>query len=323
MIRNHHKILAAVLVAQIALTVVVFWPRPSTAGQREPVFPDLTAQDVTAVTIEDEQGNRTALERVAGNWVLPDADQYPAEGDTVDAFLDKFLSLTTGRLVTERETSHKRLRVAADEFARRVDLETGDGEMHTVYIGSSPQYGSVHFRLGGQSDTYLTSQVTTWDINASESSWIDTSYQSVTQDEVTRMTLENENGTFIFERSDDGAWTMVEPAIAEDEGLLNETQVESVLRRAATISMRRPLGKEEDARYGMDSPSAQVALETSGGTVTLVVGAKDEDDASYVVKSSQSDYYVDVAATTVAALVENDRAAFILQPTPQPESDSS
>lgn len=323
MIKNHHKILAVILVAQLVVGVVVFWPRPSTAGQRDPLFPDLTAEDVTTVTIEGEQGNRIALERVTGNWVLADADQYPAQGETVDAFLEKLLSLTTGRLVTNSETSHRRLQVAADDFSRRVDFEADDGQKHTVFVGSSPQYGSVHFRMEGQNETYLTSQLTTWDVNASTSAWIDTNYQSVAQADVTRFTLTNENGTFVFEKGNDDVWSMVEPAITEDEGVLNETQVDSVLRRAATITMKRPLRKQEEASYGMESPNAEVTLETADGTVTLRVGAKDEEDASYVVKSSESDYYVQVAATSIAALVENDRGAFIVEPTPESESDSS
>ena len=36
----------------------------------------------------------------------------------------------------------------------------------------------------------------------------------------------------------------------------------------------------------MDAPNAEVALETGDKTVTLRVGAKDADAASYVVKSS-------------------------------------
>ena len=90
--------------------------------------------------------------------------------------------------------------------------------------------------------------------------------------------------------------------------------------RAASTTMKKPLGKKEQDAYGMDQPNAVVTLETADRTVTLTVGAKDADDASYVVKSSESDYYVHVAATSVTALVENGRDAFVKQPTPEAES---
>jgi len=319
MIKNHHKILATVLVAQIALSVVVFWPRPTTAGQQEPLFPDLAKEDVTSLTIEDDQGNRIALQKVTGEWVMPDAGEYPAHSEEVEALLEKLTALTTGQLVTRSDTSHKRLRVAANDFARRIEFESSGGT-ETLYIGSSPQYGSVHFRLEGESEAYLTSQLTTWDVNASTSTWIDTSYHSVQQDDVARFTLENANGTFVFERDDDG-WAMVEPEMAEGE-VLNETQVEAVLRRAAAVTIKSPLGLEEKGAYGLDDPTAEVIMETGDGTVTLTLGSKDEDDGSYVVKSSESAYYVHVSINSVTALVQNDRDAFVDEPTPEAESDS-
>lgn len=328
MIKKHHKILAAVLVAQIVLSVVVFWPRPSTAGQREPVFPDLDPGDVTALTIEGAEGQVIELERVTGDWVLPEADQYPAKGDAVDALLEKLTSLTTGRLVTSSDVSHRRLQVAADEFVRRIAFKMSDGTKETIYLGSSPQYSSMHFRLEGQSETYLTSELTTWDVNPATSNWIDTSYQTVAQEDVTKMTLENAQGTFVFEKEED-TWQMVEPSAAEGdessagEETLDQAQVRSVLGRAASMTMKKPLGKEEREAYGLDDPNAVVTLETADETVTLRVGAEDADDASYVVKSSESQYYVHVAAASVKAMVENGRDAFFKEPTPEAETSGS
>ncbi|MGD2178304.1 MAG: DUF4340 domain-containing protein [Anaerolineae bacterium] len=319
MIKRHHLILACVLVAQVVLSVVVFWPRASTAGQRELLFPDVEAQEVTSLTIEDGEGNVIELAKVTGDWVLPGADDYPAKGDAVSSFLDKLLAVTTGRLVTQSDTSHKRLQVAPDEFVRRISFETGDGTEATLYLGSSPQFGAMHFRQEGQSETYLTGELTSFDANANAGTWIDTSYQSVTQEDVTRMTLENSNGTFVFEKDDEGNWTLAD--LAEDE-TLDETQVTSVLRRAATVTLKAPLGREERLSYGVDAPNAVVALETGDKTVTLRVGAKDADAASYVVKSSESPYYVHVSEFSVKALVENGRDAFLKEP-PTPEADSS
>jgi hypothetical protein len=319
MIKRHHLILAGVLVAQIVLSVIVLWPRASTAGQRESLFPDVEAGDVTMLTIEDGEGSVIELAKVTGEWVLPEAGDYPAQGDAVNAFLDKLLAISTGRLVTQSDTSHKRLQVAPDEFVRHVTFETSDGTQETLYLGSSPQFGAMHFRLEGESETYLTDELTSFDANTSASAWIDTSYQSVTQEDVTRLALENDNGTFVFEKDEEGTWTLVD--LADDE-TLDEAQVTSLLRRAAVVAMKAPLGREEQPSYSMDDPNALVTLETDEKTVTLRVGAKDADDASYVVKSSESPYYVNVAESGLRALVENGRDAFLTEP-PTPELESS
>lgn len=319
MIKRHHQILAGILIAQIVLTAIVFWPRPSTAGQAELLFADLEVGDVTVLKIEDAEGNVVTLEQVTGEWVLPEADEYPANTDEVNSFLESLAALSTGRLVTRSDTSHRRLQVSPREFGRRISFETRAGVEHTLFLGSSPQYGAVHFRVEGQSETYLTDEVSTFDAAATPSAWIDTTYQSVAQADVKRVTLENANGTFVFEKDDEEGWMMAD--LGEGE-MLDEAQVTAAVRRASSVSMKRPLGKEERPSYGMDDPSALVTLETDEGTVTLRVGARDADDASYVVKSSESDYYVAVAETSVQALVENGRDAFLQEP-PTPEGESS
>ncbi len=319
--KRHNQILAGVLAVQIILSVVVFWPRSSSAVEREPLFPDLQADDVVALTITDADGNSISLRKVTGDWTLPDADDYPAQADKIGPLLDKIAGLTTGRLVTRTDASHKQLQVAQDDFVRRVEFETTDGTRHILYLGSSPSYGATHFRVDGQSETYLTDAITSWDVNASASSWVDTAYLSVPQADVTRMTLENGNGAFTFVRDDEGNWTMeglaAEETVAED-------QVAAVVRQAASVNMTQPLGKEERVAYGMGEPSAVVTLETANRTVTLRVGAKDSDDNSYVVISSESPYYVRVAEFSVKSLVENTRDDFIqTPPTPTAESETS
>lgn len=310
--KRHHQVLAGILVIQIILSVFVFWPRSAATGVSEPLFLDLEADDIVALTIADADGNRISLRRVTGNWVLPDADAYPAQADKIAPLLDKIVGLTTGRLVTRTDASHKRLQVAPEDFVRRIDVETADGTKHTLYLGSAPSYGATHFRVDGQSETYLTNDITTWETSATAAPWIDAVYLSVPQADVTRMTLENASGTFTFAKDDEGHWTMA--GLAADE-ILDETKVTALLQRAASVNMVSPLSKEEQAAYGMDAPNAVVTLKAGDKTITLRVGAKDPADNRYVVTSSESPYYVEVSEVSVKDLVEKARDDF-LQPPP-------
>lgn len=332
--KRHNQILAGILVIQIVLSVFVFWPKSAATAESKPLFPDLESGDIVALTITDADDNSITLRQSAGNgsaelakaWVLPDADDYPAQTDKITPLLTKIVDLTTGRLVTRTDASHKRLQVAPDNFERRIDFETAGGVKHTLYLGSSPRYGATHFRVDGQSETYLTNELFTWETKADAASWIDTAYLSVTQDDIAKLTLENANGTFTFTKDDEGnastelgeVWTMA--GLAADE-TLNETEVTARVRQAASVNMIRPLGKEEKAAYGMDEPNAVVTLETSDKTITLRVGAKDAADNSYVVISSESPYYVRVSEYSVKSFVENTRDDFLqLPPTPTPEA---
>jgi hypothetical protein len=318
--KRHNQILAGVLVIQIILGVVVFWPRSAATGASEPLFPDLEAGDIAVLTIADADGNSIQLKRVSGDWVLPDADDYPAQADKITPLLDKIVGLTTGRLVTRTDASHKRLQVAPDDFVHRIDFETADGTKRTLYLGSSPRYGATHFRVDGQSETYLTNELSTWETKANAASWVDTGYLSVPRDDITKMTLENANGTFTFTK-DGEVWTM--DGLAADE-TLDENKVTALVQQAASVNMVRPLGKEEQAAYGTDQPNAVVTLETSDKTITLRVGAKDPDANSYVVISSESPYYVRVSGYSLNNLVENTRDDFLqAPPTPTPEATSA
>jgi hypothetical protein len=318
--KRHNQILTGVLVVQIILSVVVFWPRSAATGGGEPLFADLEASDVVALAVEDDEGNRTALRKSATGWVLPDADDYPALAENIDPLVEKLVGLNTDRLVTRTDASHKRLNVAADDFIRRLSLEMADGTKHTLYLGSSPQYSAIHFRLDGQDETYLGSGVSTWEVDATADAWVDTTYLSVPQENVTQMTLENNNGTFVFSLDAEGNWTM--DGLAADETAA-ASNIDAVVRQATSLKLTNPLGKEEKATYGMDDPNAVVTLEAAGRTITLHVGARDaEEENRYIVKSSESPYYVRVAEFSVKAMVENTRDDFI-QPPPTPTPEES
>jgi hypothetical protein len=334
--KRHNQILVGILVVQIILSVVVFWPRSSAAVAGEPLFPDLESGDVVALTITDANGDEIRLSKVDGDgstelaeggstelaevWVLPDADDYPAQVDKITPLLDGITGLTTGRLVTRTDASQERLQVASDDFQRRIEFETQDGAMYILYLGSSPSYGATHFRVGGQSETYLTDAISTWETGATAASWIDAAYLSVTLADVNKVTLENNNGTFVFVRGGEDNWIM--EGLAEDETLA-ETNVTATIGQAASLNMIDPLGKAEQASYGMDEPNAVATLETDASTITLRVGAKDPGDNSYVVISSESPYYVRVSEFGVRNLVDNARDNFLdLPPTPTPEGST-
>jgi len=313
---RNQQILAAVLVFQLALSAVVLWPRAGTF-ESEPLLPGLQTADAVAMTITDNEGKHITLRQVSGNWVLPEADDYPAQAERITPVLDKLVSLTTQRLVTRTEASLKQLNLAADNFSRRIDVEKADGTRYTLYIGSSPSYGSSHVRVEGHNEAYIAPNLTAWELSTGATSWVDSSYLYVPQDEVKRVTLANAQGTFTFTRDEQGNWNWLELPAGEE--LAQET-VNTLVTRATSVILLRPLGKQKLTEYGLDNPAATVTLlKEDEQTVTLLVGAHDEADSSYVVHASTSLYYVRVNQYNVQALVQNGPADWIKPPaTPEP-----
>ncbi len=307
------QILAGVLVIQVLLAAVLVWPRPTTGGV-EALLPGVNAEDIVGLMITDAQGNEIELRKATGEWVLPQADDYPAKADTIQSVLDKLLAVDTRRLVTRTSASHKQLQVAADDFSRRVVLEGADGTRHALYVGSSPSYGATHVRLEGRDETYLTNSFTQYDMGATASTWVDTLYLQVPQDEVVSARLENSHGTVELTKDEQGNWTLADLQIGEQ---LDVGEVNNVVNRTASLYMLEPLGKAELPEYGMDNPTAVVTLDKGAEQITLRVGAQNPDDRSYTVKASTSPYYVRVSEYNVQAMVENAREDF-LQPPPTP-----
>ncbi len=323
-----NRILVVILVLQLGLAAVVLWPRRATTEGGQSLFPDLETNRVVHVTITGSDGSQIEMAKEGADWALAEADDYPVQSSEVSALLVKIAGLRTGQPVTETSGSHERLGVAEDAFERMVELELDDGTRYTLYVGTSPSYGATHIRADGQDQVYLTSDLLTSDVGVLPTDWADRTYFSVPQDEVMRLALENGNGEFTFIRMVSGGelapavdvWSMAD--LAENE-TLNITAVETLLSRAASVVMQRPLGVEEKPEYGMDNPTAVVTLRTQSEeegakNYTLRVGAKDPDDGSYVVISSESPYYVRVSEFTVQRFVEAIRDDFLeLPPTPE------
>lgn len=309
------RLLTGLLVAQLALIVFVFWPRPAVSSGGQSLLADLTVDQITGLAITDEQGSVTHLAKQGDSWIAPEAGAYPADAAKITPVLDKLLALETGRLIAQTPQSHAQLQVADDKFARKIELTKADGATQTLFLGSPAGGQSVHARLGGQNEVYLGSGLATWEVDASLLSWINPVYLSLNASDVAGLTLRNQNGEFILTKDAQAAWQM--------EGLesgekLDQAKVTTLINALASIRMTEPLGKTEDPAWGMASPNAVATIQVKSGDqvrpVTLTVGAQDPDDKSYVVKSSDSEYYVRVAEFSLQDIVERDRAGFLSAP---------
>lgn len=312
-----NQILAGVLVLQVALGVLVFWPRGAGAEQQA-VFPDLEASAVESIMIEDDAGEVVILARSGDGWVLPGADSYPALETKVNDLLGSVLGIRIGDTVTSSEASQAALQVAEDDFVRRITLVDDVGEEYVLYLGSSPRYAATHFRVEGENDTHLAVDVNVNELNARASDYVDAVYLRAPQEDLQALQIENAQGTMAFSKDEEGTWKFDElgPGDVQDDTGLN-----SLVSRAAAVNLTEPLGLTEDPAWGLDEPAAVVTYETADGTITLTVGRQDPDDLSYVVKSSDSEYYVRVREYSVQTFVDAGPETFILQPTPTPTAD--
>jgi hypothetical protein len=319
---EQNRILTAVLALQVVVLAIVFWPSQSVArGER--LFSDVSLDQITKITITEKTGEHIVLQKGENGWVLPEGGDFPVEENKITTLLDSIIGLQTDRLVTRTADSHKRLGVADDDFERLIEFQLENGASHKLFLGTSPRYQVLHVRADGHDEVYLALGLTTADAGFRPADWINTSYFSVPSDQIESILLTNQNGRFEFTRSEGDTWVMVDlPAGTE----LRENNVSSLATRVSALNMVKPLGQDEQDRYGMDSPNAVVSIGTrdedgTEKTFVIKVGALLEDEGGYVAKSATSPYYVLVAEYTVSDLVErtmDDFAGLPATPTPEP-----
>lgn len=317
------QILIALLIIQLVLVGILYFPKGKTAPAGVPLLGDLKADDITAITVTDANGKTITLQKQGDGWVLPDADNYPADSQRVQKALDNLTAVTTDRLVTKTDASHKKLQVAADKFQRKVALTTTNGT-ETVFIGSSGGAKATHIRLDGTPETYLTDKLSSYDIPADASGWVNSAFYSVDKNAVTAITVKNKSGTLNFTKDADGNWTL--NGLAADEEL-DTGKVNGLVNNATKINLNTPIGKTASPELGLDDPSATVTVTVkpeSGAeeTVTLTFGARN-DNNQYALQTSTSEYLAYVSGFVGDTFAGKTHADFIKQPpTPTPDTAS-
>ncbi|MEZ4664308.1 MAG: hypothetical protein R2911_42800 [Caldilineaceae bacterium] len=81
-------ILIGLLLVQVVIAALVFWPR-SSVTEGTPLLGDLTAEQITKVTISDNADATVTLEKSDGQWTLAGADGFPAKDADIDTALGK------------------------------------------------------------------------------------------------------------------------------------------------------------------------------------------------------------------------------------------
>ena len=315
---RRNQILAGAAILQAVVAAIVLWPRANAgAATAEPLLPNL-ASGLSGFTITNADDESLSLAKDGGTWVLPDADNYPADAEKVTELIDKLADVTRARLATRTDGSHRRLKVHPDEFERRLDMKL-DGDT-ALYVGSSVGARSAHVRLDGADEVYLASDLSSWQMSPTENSWIDTVYLTIEKDDITHVLLRNDSGAMEFDKDAEAGWSLV--GIADDEEF-DEAKLTTLINRVSSLRMSKPLGREEKSEYGLAQPAAALTVTTKVGedgenTYTLKVGARSSDEDDFVVRSSESMYHVEVSKWTAEDFTTRKREDFIKAPPETP-----
>ena len=345
---RNNLILIALLVVQIIIGVSLFIP--SSAATVKPgalLLPAFKSEDVTGLIIHNKDKSELDLSKLSnGQWVLSKFDNFPATSANVTSFLDKIKALDTSRLIAQNTSSFTRLGVGSDAYESMIEITTPGNHVDKLYIGTSSGVNATNTRLNDDQNVYLTSGLASSDATTNVGSWIDTTYFSAVSDNVNKVSITNANGTVDFLKAG-GVWKLQGMGSSE---VFADSNFTTVLNQLSNLSISSPLGLSVQDKYGMNAPTATITITvstpvsptatptTAAGvqpilptatnanvqpaptttvdtTTTLVFGAK-LADGNYVLKGSNSTYYVEIAASTAEAFIHIKRQGFLATPTP-------
>ncbi len=344
MISRSNVLLASLLAAQIVLLAVsVVTSGGAESRAIEPLVAGISASETERMTIATSPDDAVTFMRKTGGWVLPDADDFPVDGDKADELLDKLLALDTRRLVASNPVNFARLEVKDDDYRRRIELSGGSASA-AIYLGGSGGVDTVYARRAGENQVYLGRGLNSWELSTQTATWVDANYVNIAQADVRQIRIRNAQGDFTLLRADE-SWTYTD---LREGDLLEDTKIPGILRNAASIRLVEPLGSSAMDDYGLAEPSVSVevryrqlieaeateANEEAGSAdevvddqaaepqyseemLTLAFGAALEN-GDIVLKSSQSDYFVSVRETSYQVFAELSRDDLVKLP----ESDA-
>ena len=165
--------LTLVLVAQIFVLAVVYWPASTTdtSGNRAALLPAEINQADQWQIVDNEQ-NSVVLKRSGESWVLPELGGLPADSSKVNTAFDKLTGASAGWPIASSEPAQERFEVAEDQFQRKLVASNQGETIATLLLGTSPGFRNVHARNVEQQAIYSIA-FNTFDIPSNVNDWLD------------------------------------------------------------------------------------------------------------------------------------------------------
>ncbi len=300
MLTKRNLVLLGLLCLQVVLIAIVYMPR-SQSGPTKVFFPGLKPEAVSRLTVATPDGKSVTITRQGAGWIVDTPAQYPADPDKVQNILTRLAGLHSDRLVAQTKEAHDHFLVGK-QFGQKVTLTLAAGGERILYLGTSPSYAATHVRADGDDKVYLVSDLAGWQVPADEKFWWQRDYLVANPEELHEIRLVNHAGSLDLIRNAQG-WQL---AAGQAGQALDQGKVQTFVNAVSRIALTEYLGREEKKEYELAKPAATLTLVGKGGTMTLVVGAKDEKaglGGSYVMKSSASPFYVQGGSGVLAPLV--------------------
>ena len=268
--------------------------------------------EIDQLTIEDADGVQLSLRKSNGSWIIPVDDDFPADQEKVERFIEKLLALEHGLPIGTTPGSLQRFMVEENNFVRRIALYSDEIPVAEIFLGTSPRARMAHAR-SSQDTSVFEIKIATYEAPVESKEWQDANVVQVPYLDIDAIVLPGLINLVRNRPPDSGASTNADSALIEELwsspelGPGESIQQESADTLAKKISVLRiidVLGKDMEESYQLTPPKLTLVIETiNDDTVVYEIGTIDGEE-DYVLKASTRPEYFLVPSYLIESLIE-------------------
>ncbi len=287
-----NSILSALLLGQMILfgMCYAFCGEDQTMqSSRVVLLKGIERQNIQGLRIEKEDGTGVNLARKDGKWVLPDQAGYLADDLKVDRLLGTLLGMESSYVVSTGTDHHVELKVAADQFERKVTIETAN-EKKLVLVGKAGSGGFTYLRLDPAPEVYAVDDIKTWELGTRVADWARKDYVVVDRTRLARLEIKTKGQSLVLSRTALDAWQvngqpakadaikpLIDKAVKIDlsdiAGLLSDSQLKYKVDQSADAVLVS-LALTKDPLPATAPPPSPPAAEGTEGTAPQAAPAE-------------------------------------------------
>lgn len=293
--------------------------------EAKPATGDLLSFDSSQVdhlVLNDAENDSVEIVKQDGKWLLPAADNFPADQGKVSEVLGKLHALKRGLPVATSGSDFSRFKVDDKDFERHLLLKKGDEAVADLYLGNGAGVNQSFARLDKDKIVY-NAAIGTYDLPAKADNWEDKTILNLDGKDVSAISINDGpklTRTAAADKTD--VWQASSLSAGKQ---VNQTDAGQLLSRLTSLSFDKVLGKEAKPEYGLDKPALTIGLTHGKETRTYQIG-KFKDGDNYVLKVSDRPEYFQLAGFTGKLLLDgtgNDKLLENVVPTAEAVSQAS
>jgi len=226
------------------------------------------------------------------DWALEKPVAAKASASTIKSMVDDLKRLEVKELIDSSKDSYAKYKVT-DDKALHATFYKGKDVLLDAYFGEDGSRGQMT-RLAGKDGVYAVKGYSSYTFNKDSKGWRDKTILKFEEKDVVKVTLQNENGTFTFDKAGED-W---KPKFAKGKAgapaeleKFDKSKLESLVRAYKELSAADFGNGKTPADTGLDKPLATLTFELKDGGKQVVTLGTTAESNRWVKKSGADEIW--------------------------------